>query len=78
MPKHKTCKAAARRFRVTRNGKILFSKSGRRHLNSVMSNKRRRQIRRKGQLRGGDMPKITRAIVHFPPGTELNPDQTGS
>ncbi len=50
MPKVKTCKAAVRRFRVTRNGKVLYQKQGRRHINSGMTGQEKRQIRRAGRL----------------------------
>jgi len=47
MPKLKTRKGVAKRARVTRNGKVLVSRPGRRHLLSVKSGKRRRRLRRK-------------------------------
>jgi len=46
MPKMKTHKGVAKRVRVTANGKVLFSRPGRRHLLSSKSAKRRRQLRR--------------------------------
>lgn len=74
MPKQKTCKAAVRRFRVTRNGKVLYAKSGRRHLNSGMTGKHRRKMRRKGQLRGVDIHKIANAIQDLPTGADIRSD----
>jgi len=47
MPKLKTHKGIAKRVRVTRNGKVLASRPGRRHLMSGKPSKRRRQLRRK-------------------------------
>jgi len=47
MPKLKTHKGIAKRVRVTRTGKVLVSRPGRRHLQSGKPAKRRRQLRRK-------------------------------
>jgi len=46
MPKLKTNKAAAKRFKITKNGKVRRGKPGRRHLLSVKSAKRRRRLRK--------------------------------
>ena len=45
MPKMKTRKAVAKKFKVTRNGKLVINKSGRSHLMSSKSGKRKRQLR---------------------------------
>lgn len=45
MPKLKTKKKAAKRFRVTKNGKVLSHSTGRRHLLGHKSAKRKRQMR---------------------------------
>ena len=47
MPKFKTNKAARKRFKITKRGKVLLGKAGRRHLLSVKSAKRRRRLRRR-------------------------------
>ena len=51
MPKpisrRKTKKSAAKRFKVTASGKILFGKPGRRHL---ASSKNRKRMRRLGKI----------------------------
>jgi len=47
MPKMKTKKALTKRVKVTKNGKVLLFKGGRRHLLSGKSQKRKRQLRRK-------------------------------
>lgn len=44
MPKMKTRKAVAARFRVTGNGKLKFSHPGKRHLLTHKSSKRKRQL----------------------------------
>lgn len=45
MPKMKTNKAAARRFKITATGKILHKQAGRRHLNEWKSASRKRNLR---------------------------------
>ncbi len=50
MPKKKTNKAAAKRFKVTGSGRIKHAKAGRRHLLSCKSRKRKRQLRNKNVL----------------------------
>ena len=50
MPKMKTRKAVAKRFRKTAKGKIKYSKAGSGHLLSSKSRKRKRGLRAKGVL----------------------------
>jgi large subunit ribosomal protein L35 len=45
MPKMKTNKAAARRFKVTATGKILHKQAGKRHINEWMSPDAKRNLR---------------------------------
>jgi large subunit ribosomal protein L35 len=45
MPKMKTNKAAARRFKITGTGKILRTQSGTRHINEWMPAKVKRKLR---------------------------------
>lgn len=45
MPKHKTSKTAAKRFRRTASGKFKYSKAGAGHLQSCKSTKRKRRLR---------------------------------
>ncbi|HPY74385.1 MAG: 50S ribosomal protein L35 [Planctomycetes bacterium] len=46
MPKLKTNKSVAKRVRVTKTGKILRNKQGRRHLLSNKTSKRKRGLRK--------------------------------
>ena len=46
MPKMKTKKSAAKRFKVTGAGKISYNKSGNRHLSTKKSPKRKRRLRK--------------------------------
>jgi large subunit ribosomal protein L35 len=45
MPKMKTNKAAARRFKITGTGKILRRQAGKRHINEWMAANKKRNLR---------------------------------
>ncbi len=62
MPKKKTNKAAAKRFKVTGSGALTFAKSGRGHLLSVKSRKRKRQMRRPGLVAKADFARINEML----------------
>ncbi len=49
--KLKNNKSAAKRFRVTKNGKVLYSKQGRRHILTKKSSKRKNQLGKIGVLK---------------------------
>jgi large subunit ribosomal protein L35 len=48
MPKKKTNKAAAKRFKKTATGKLKYAKAGTGHLLQGKSRKRKRQLRKGG------------------------------
>ena len=50
MPKRKTKKAAAKRFKVTATGKLKYHKAGSGHLLAGKSRKRKRTLRSAGTL----------------------------
>ena len=50
MPKSKTKKSAAKRFRVTAGGRLKYQKAGSGHLLSSKSRKRKRNLRAAGVL----------------------------
>ena len=50
MPKRKTKKAAAKRLKLTANGKIKFRHAGTGHLLTGKAAKRKRQLRKRGVL----------------------------
>lgn len=58
MPKMKTNKSVKKRFRVTKNKKVLSSKSFRRHLLTDRSSKKKRQARRARHVDPSDKKKI--------------------
>ena len=50
MPKMKTRKSAAKRYKVTGSGKVVFKKQGLRHILTKKSNKRKVNLRHAGIL----------------------------
>ncbi len=53
MPKQKTRRAAAKRFKIMANGRIKCGKAGKRHLLSSKTTKRKRQMREPGVVPAG-------------------------
>ena len=64
MPKLKTHKGLAKRVKVSKRGKIKRRYAGKSHLNSSLSPKRRRQLRRVAQVSAGFQKRIKRALGH--------------
>jgi len=62
MPKpiarRKTKKSVAKRFKVTGTGKVLYRHSGRRHLLSAKSSKKKRQLGKAGLVDKTDVKRI--------------------
>jgi large subunit ribosomal protein L35 len=65
MPKMKTHRGAAKRFKKTAKGKLVHAKQGRRHFMAKRSRKRNRHLREEGQLQGGDAKKIARLVPYL-------------
>ena len=61
--KHKTKKAIAKRFRLTKKGKLKFGKANRGHLLSSKTRKRKRQLRRGGIVSAADHKRIAVCLV---------------
>jgi large subunit ribosomal protein L35 len=64
MPKLKTKKKAAKRFRVTKKGKVLTKKTGRRHLLADKSTKSKRQMRHPLQISGKMADKVKKQLPY--------------
>lgn len=66
MPKVKTNKTAAKRFKVTGTGKLMFEHS---RLNHLMTCKkdggRARRMRQEGTVQGGEIAKIKRLLPNL-------------
>lgn len=58
MPKKKTKKSAAKRFRRTASGKLKFAHGGKSHLLGGKTRKRKRHLRKAGVLSKADESRI--------------------
>ncbi len=65
MPKLKTCKAAAKRFKVTKKGKIVRKRAFASHIMTKKSAKRKRNLRKSKAVDKADVERIRRLL----PGT---------
>ena len=63
MPKVKTNKAAAKRFKVTAKGKLKYHKAGSGHLLGDKSRKRKRNLRSPGILSPAENKRIKRLLA---------------
>ncbi len=64
MPKLKTNKAAAKRFKITKNGKIKKVAAGRRHILTKKTSKLKRKLRKGSFLSGVEAKKIRRMLPY--------------
>jgi large subunit ribosomal protein L35 len=62
MPKQKTHRGAAKRFRVTRTGKILRRKAYKNHMLEKKSPRRKRRLGRTAELTGADRDHVKRQL----------------
>ncbi len=58
MPKMKTHRGAAKRFKRTASGKIARRRQGKRHILTKKSPKRKRQLRRPALVHAADLPRV--------------------
>jgi large subunit ribosomal protein L35 len=64
MPKLKTKKGVAKRFKITKSGKIKKRSANRGHILSKMSRKRKRKLRKSGYLSGVEVKNIRRMLPY--------------
>lgn len=64
MPKLKTNKGAAKRFKITKTGKIKKRSAGRGHILGKMSRKRKRNLRKSSYLSPADEKLIRRLMPY--------------
>lgn len=64
MPKIKTNRSAAKRFRVTASGKIKRNKAYKRHILSSKGKKRKRHLRQATMVAGVESKNIRRLIPY--------------
>ncbi len=65
MPRMKTHRGAAKRFRKTATGRVVHQKQGKRHILSKMRTKRKRQLRRQGELTGSDQRRLAELLPYL-------------
>ncbi len=65
MPKLKTRRGAAKRFKVTGTGRIRRAKAYRRHILTKMSRKRKRQLRRGALVDPADEAHVRKQIPYL-------------
>lgn len=63
MPKQKTHKGAAKRFKISASGKVIRGHSGRSHILSKMTTKRKRNLRKSG-LVSPAFEKTIKSMLH--------------
>ena len=64
MSKIKTHKASAKRFSVTKGGKVKLNHTNRRHKLGIKTTKRKRALRKTGYLSTSMAPTIKKMIQH--------------
>jgi large subunit ribosomal protein L35 len=64
MPKLKTNKSAAKRFKKTGNGSFKHRAANRSHINTKMTTKRKRHLRGMDQIAKQDMPSIKQQMPY--------------
>jgi large subunit ribosomal protein L35 len=64
MPKMKTRKSAAKRYRLTATGKVKYKKQGLRHILTKKSSKRKRKLRTAGIVAKAEQKKIKRLLPY--------------
>ena len=64
MPKLKTNKSAAKRFKITKTGKLKKRSARRGHLLGKMARKAKRQLRRSSYVSRADAKKIRRLLPY--------------
>lgn len=64
MPKVKTKKAAAKRYRITKNGKVLINKMGKRHILTKKNAKRKRRLGQHGLLKSCEVKRIKQMMPY--------------
>jgi len=64
MPKMKTNRGAAKRFKVTGGGKVKRRRAGLRHILTSKARKRKRQLRRGAQVEAVDAERVRRLMPY--------------
>jgi large subunit ribosomal protein L35 len=62
MPKMKTHRGAAKRFKLTGTGKLVRRKANMNHMLEHKASKRKRRLNREAEVTGGDKSRIERLL----------------
>ncbi len=65
MPKFKTRKSAARRFKKTATGKFKYKSQGTRHILTKKSPKRKRNLRHRVVVSQTEVPRLKRMLTYM-------------
>ena len=65
MPKMKSHRGAAKRFRRTATGKLTHARRNKRHILTKKTTKRKRQLRNKNVVAKGDQKKLDQLIPYL-------------
>ncbi len=64
MPKMKTRKAAAKRFKITKNGKIIHRHAGKSHLLTKKTSRNKRRKSKPGTVDNADQKRIRKMLPY--------------
>lgn len=64
MPKMKTHRGAAKRFKITKKGKVKYRRGFRSHILTKKSPKRKRQLRKEGYLSEADAQNVKQMLPY--------------
>lgn len=64
MPKMKTRKCAAKRFKKSGSGKYLYRKAGKRHILTKKNSKRKRRLSQPGVVKSTERKRIQAALPY--------------
>jgi large subunit ribosomal protein L35 len=64
MPKIKTCKGAAKRFKLTKKGKVKFKKAYKSHILEHKSPKMKRQARKNSYIHAADVKNVKQMLPY--------------
>ena len=64
MPKIKTNRAAAKRFKVTKRGKVKAKRAYLRHILTTKCQKKKRKLRKAKLLAGSDLKQVRRLLPY--------------
>ena len=65
MPKIKTCRAAAKRFKKTGTGKIMRNKAYKSHILTKKSQKRKRNLRKSTVVDATNVKSMKLSLIHI-------------